>query len=94
MSENNKRNTVEVLNNLKTVSENKKGFRKHQYKRASVTRKLHHMVGETTFRNLKTTISQNTIQNCPVKVDHIVIKENIFGPVSTLHRSEERRGMG
>ena len=43
------------------------------------------MVGAPTFRNLKTTILKNIIQNPPVTVEDIEIAENIFGPdVSTL----------
>ena len=50
-----------------------------------MARKIYHMVGAPTFRNLKTTILKNIIQNPPVTVEDIEIAENIFGPdVSTL----------
>ena len=40
---------IEVLNNLQTVGENNKVFRKRQYKRSLVARKIYHMVGAPTF---------------------------------------------
>ena len=63
----------------------KEGFSECQYKRALVERKLYHMVGVPTLRNLKMMIRQNIIQIFPVKIKYIEKEEKIFGPdVSTL----------
>ena len=43
-------------------------------------KKIYHVVGEPTLRNLKIIIRQNTIQNLPVMVEDIEIAEKIFGP--------------
>ena len=71
---------IEGFKCFQTVGENRMGFRECRYKRALVTRKLYHMVGAPTFRNLKIMISQNIIQNLPVTVEDFDISENIFGP--------------
>ena len=85
VSEKNKTNMVEIFNNLETIGENKKVFRKRQYKIASVKRNVYHMVGAQTMQNFKIIISQNIIQNCPVTVEDIEIVKKIFGcDVSTL----------
>ena len=80
-----KSNTIEGLKKLKTVGKNKKGFSEYQYKRELVARKLYHMIGEPTLKNLKMMIRQNIIHNFPVMVEDVDIEEKIFGPdASTL----------
>ena len=71
LSKENKRNTIEGLDNFKTVGENKKSFSERQFKRALVARKLYHMVGAPTFLNLKMMIRQNIIENLSVTVEDI-----------------------
>ena len=63
VAEENKMNTIEGLNSLKTVGENKKGFSEHQYNRALVASKFYHMLGAPTLQNLKMMIRNNIIQN-------------------------------
>ena len=80
-----KRKTIEVLNHLKMVGENRKGFIERQYKMALVARKIYHMLGAPTLRSLKMIIRQNIIKNCSVTVEDIEIPYKIIGPdVSNL----------
>ena len=76
---------IEGLNIFQTVEENKKCFRKRQYKRASSARNIYDMVGAPILRNLKLMIRQIIIHNFPVMVEYIEIADNIVGPdVSTM----------
>ena len=74
------------------MGENKKGFRKFEYKRALVARKIYHVVGTPTLRNFKTMIRQNIIHNFPVTVEDINIAEKIFVPdMSTFNGRTTRQ---
>ena len=73
LAEENKRNIIEWLKNLQTVGGNKRGFRKHQYKRALVARKHYHLVEAPTLQKLKIMIRKNIIHNFPVMVEDIEI---------------------
>ena len=69
-----------------------KGFSKCKYKRALAERKLYHVVGVTTLRNLKMMIRKDIIQNFTVMVVDIEISEKIFGPdYSTLKVTTTRK---
>ena len=71
VAEYNKSNMIEVLHYLKTVGSTKKVFRKRQYKRSLVARKIYHMVGVPTLKFLKMMIRQNIIKYLPVTVEKL-----------------------
>ena len=79
LAEENKRKIIEGLKSLQKVGGKKKVFSARQYKRTLVTRKLCHMVGASTIRNLKMMLKQNIVHNFPVAVEDIEIAEKIFG---------------
>ena len=80
VSEENKRNMIEGLNNLKTVGESNRIFRESQYKLELEARNIYQMAGASTLGNLKMMTRQNIIQNLPVTVEDIEIEQKIFGP--------------
>ena len=80
VSEENKRNMIEGLNNFKTVGESNKIFRESQYKLELDTSNIYQMDGAPTLGNLKMMTRQKIIQNLPVTVEDIEIEQKIFGP--------------
>ena len=61
VSEENKRNMIEGLNNFKTVGESNKIFRESQYKLELDTSNIYQMDGAPTLGNLKMMTRQNII---------------------------------
>ena len=70
----------ETSNLIDTVAENQKGYMQHQFEHTKAARKLYHNVGTPTIENFKALLKMNTIQNCPITIQDVMIAEKIFGP--------------
>ena len=77
-----------------TMTENHKGYRLRQFKRATKeARKLCHIVSTPTTVNCKLSLWMNTIKNLPVTVEDVNITKKIFGSsyMSSLNDGKSRR---
>jgi hypothetical protein len=66
------------LQMIQTVDENKSYYSQRQVERARKARDLLHTLGCPSIQDLKKIISMNSIQNCPVTIEHINIAEQIY----------------
>jgi hypothetical protein len=79
------------VNFINTVEENKKFYTDRQLNRAKKARELFHAIGTPNIEDFKKIIRMNSIKNCPVTIDDIVISEKIFGPdIGTLKGKSTR----
>ena len=73
------------------MKENRSGYTQSQFKKAVRARELYHLLGAPTLDNYKGFIKMNGVHNCSVRLDDIIIAENIFGPdMATLKGKSTR----
>jgi hypothetical protein len=64
---------------LETVEHNSSFYTQREFERAKTARRLLHVLGFPTVRDLKTIIISNAIRNCPVTCQDVDIAQQIFG---------------
>ena len=65
---------------VQTVTENEKGYSKHQLTNAKTARDLYAKVGYPSIKDFANMIKKDTIMNYPVTIEDVMRAKNINGP--------------
>ena len=65
---------------LKTVSENREGFKRREYEGAQEARRAMHLLGFPSERDFENMVRSTMIFNCPVNFSDVKNAKLIFGP--------------
>ena len=77
---------------LNTVSDNREGFTRREYKGPQETRQSMHLLGFPSEREFENMVCSNMIVNCPINFDDVKNAKLIFGPdITSLKVKSVRR---
>jgi hypothetical protein len=76
----NNKKTMAEAHFITTVEENKKFYTDRQIARAEKASNIFHAIGTPTVDDMKKAIGMNTIKNCPVTTDDVILAEKNYGP--------------
>ena len=76
---------------LNTVSDNREGFTRREYKGPQETRQSMHLLGFPSEREFENMVCSNMIVNCPINFDDVKNAKLIFGPDITSLKGKSVR---